>query len=251
MEKTSQVAKLATTALKGARADFLRAIGARGSEPPTLSFLGMEFSVDQQRKVITLPENREYWRGEGGVWRVSNETPPACLFLSSVIGSTRHLSIDGFIKILTRLCEGEPWRAVSESGLANFLNLTVSEGVAHPRRDLMIWVTVAHELAAGRWDTNIHSILPALITDHDILFTSGQPHVLFSEKLMQGGSLLFAGTDEEYEEQLMRAVLHDQLHSEEIGTASIERPPILQNNLDLLIPYIRRTIFTQVAESLP
>ncbi len=238
-------------ALGDARTDFVRALKINGQRPSTLHFLGKEFWVDQRRKILTLPDNPDYWKKEGDSWYVSTETPPACLFLSSVIGTTRYLSVGGLITIVTRLCEGEPWRAVSESGTANFLNLAVSEGVALPRRDLMLWATVAHELAAGREETNVHSLLPALITDHDVFFPPDKPRVLFSEKLMGSDSTAFEGTDEEYEKQLVRAIQAEQTgRATGFHDSSIKYPSDARQDRELLITYIRDHVFTRVAGAL-
>ncbi|MGW1185912.1 hypothetical protein ACWD7Y_15300 [Streptomyces drozdowiczii] len=238
-------------ALKDTRTDFVRALKMNAQHPPAFSFLGKEFWVDQRRKIVTLPDNPDYWKKEGGSWYVSNETPPACLFLSSVIGTTRYLSVSGFVTIVTRLCEGEPWRAASESGTANFLNLAVSEGVALPRRNLMLWATVAHELAAGREETNLHSILPTLITDHDALSLPENPRILFSEKLMSSGSVAFEGTDKEYENQLVRAIEVEQAErTTGFQDSSIESSPDARPDREFLSAYIRNHVFTRVASAL-
>lgn len=212
--------------------------------------MGKEFLVDQDRKIIITPGNPEYWTEQDNSWSVSNKTPPACLFLSSVIGSTRYLSVEGFMSILSRICAGEPWPAISESGLANFLNLTVSEKHARVHSDVMIWVTVAHELTLGREETNIHEVLPELITDHDTQHTPGDPHILFSEKLAPGESTSFDGTYEEYEEQLVDAVLSTTARSSKDPFPHGETSLLLKDNLQSLSSYVQNTVFTRVVKSL-
>ncbi|MBO8193459.1 hypothetical protein ITI46_17600 [Streptomyces oryzae] len=171
--------------------------------------MGKDMRVDQLRRVVIVPGEPGHWRERNGKWYVCTETPVECLFLSSAIGATRFLPADGFISIVERLCAGEPWRAVSESELAIFLNLTVAEGVLRPEADLAIWVTVAHELSAQRGRADLHELLPELITDHDVLCEAERPTVPYSEKLQPATGKRFTGSLEEYQEQLFTTALSE------------------------------------------
>jgi hypothetical protein len=201
---------LAEATLQGICRDYSRALDTTGSDaPPGFSCMGKDMLVDQLRRVIITPGTSACWRELEGKWYVCNDTPLACLYLSSAIGATRFLPAEGFVSILERLCAGEPWQPVSETELAMFLNLVVAESFVCSDVELTIWVTVAHELSSQRGKTDIHELLPALITDHDVLCDPGRPKVRFSEKLEPGASTTFNGTLGQYREQLFATVLSD------------------------------------------
>ncbi|GAA3818785.1 hypothetical protein ACFS5L_24600 [Streptomyces phyllanthi] len=243
MRSTDHWAEVARDALREVREEYVRALGTSSPEAPEISCMGKDFQVDQVRRVILTPQDPEFWAVRDGKWYVRADSLPGCLHLSSVIGTERSLLAVGFVDLLTRLCAGPPWRAVSESELAAFLNLAVAEGVVHPRADRAIWLTVSRELASGRADAELNALLPELITDHDVLYDPEAPAPRFAERLVPGRAKKFDGTPEAYERQLLDAVL-----PAERGRAPGPEP--FAGHEEPLGAYVREHVFGRVAAAL-
>lgn len=248
MRSADHWAEVARDALREVREEYVRALDASGPGAPGISCMGVEFQVDQVRQVILTPEDPEYWAERDGKWYVPAHSMLACLYLSSVIGTDRFLLAGGFARVLTLLCAGPPWRAVSETELAAFLNLTVAEGVANPRSERMVWLTVARELAAGHEDAELHALLPELITDHDVLYDPGLPALQapashYAKRLVPGRAEKFEGTPEAYERRLLDVVLPS-----ERGRATGPEP--FAGYEERLDAYVRDHVFGRVAKAL-
>ncbi len=147
--------------LVAARSAYAAALDGSGRLP----FLQFQLRVDRRRGIVaTAADDRDWTDGS-----IDDTDRLGRLFLGLFIGPNRHLEVQQVIRFLAQTAQPDLALVADETLAAQFVNLMVVEPYNRPGREETILLAVAVALAKGLATTDVHELLPGLLTDSDPL----------------------------------------------------------------------------------
>lgn len=155
-------------ALAQIKKKFVQALADTSEHGNSFGALGMEFHVDQARRVLTdvvgrRPQDWMDWNGQRAL-RVTRRVDRGTLSL--YVGSNRFIPVDTVFMAFADIITGKSLR--NGSNMPGAFNLFAVEGLLFPDRELAIWVTAARLLETED-EEDMHLVLPPLNTESDAL----------------------------------------------------------------------------------
>jgi hypothetical protein len=157
------------------RSQYRRALAA-SADGRSFSALDATLFVDQVRLVVVTAGDPEIWSQHEGKACIANTSIDGCIHLAPFVGTRRLLRALGVQRILSGIAATDGM-VVAEPVVARFINLLVVEPIHRPDHELAIWLAIALQLATGRGDDDLHTMLPPLLSDHDVLHAQIPPGI--------------------------------------------------------------------------
>jgi hypothetical protein len=150
--------------LLAARFEYAAALVGRGADGRNgMRFLQSYLRVDQRRAIVaTAADDRDWAAGS-----IDTSHELGRLFLALFVGPERYLQVGDVVRFLAQNSEPSLYLGANETHAALFLNLMVVEPYYRPAHEQAVWLAAALQIAKNRPDTDIHSLLPGLLTDRD------------------------------------------------------------------------------------
>jgi hypothetical protein len=236
--------------LNGILEQYRIALRGRDAGPGKLSALGCEIRVDRIRKIVVPYHLYHPAMWDEGTESISNQSMIGRTTLALFVGRQRHLSARQCLRVLSIIAGNDADYTGSETALCAFLNLTVVERAENAELDLPIWAALGHLFATEHLEDNVFTVMPPLLSDHDVLYRQIPATARERGLLAPGDDVDRREPLPRYQARLLSAVRPELAEQIERCATDDDRTAMFRSSDPALRAYIRIHIFGRVAKAL-